>query len=214
MLRKCDSYNHVLNTPLGNRPLCFRTTVAGRGVLSSKTATMKRNIGLKRLSNGRYANPKTPDVVMPPPKDRFEGYFIKESESKCWEWKGAKFPNGYGVIFVNGKNISAHRFSYLTYVGKIREGLCVLHKCDNRGCVNPNHLFLGTRHDNILDASRKMRLWHGIEHWNAKLNDSKVIDAREMFCKGFSVGEISKKFCVNWKTMSSALTGKTWRHVK
>ena len=76
----------------------------------------------------------------------------------CWEWIGAKQKvNGYGVIRINKKNELAHRLSYTMNLGPIPEGLWVLHKCDNRGCVNPNHLFLGTRSDNVNDMYKKGR---------------------------------------------------------
>ena len=72
----------------------------------------------------------------------------------CWIWKNCKRPDGYGLLHVNGKLYSAHRYSIL---GEEDNPLCVLHKCDNPSCVNPDHLFLGTRMDNHLDAVKKGR---------------------------------------------------------
>lgn len=84
-------------------------------------------------------------------------------ESGCWEWSGYKDRGGYGVTKRNGKLQKAHRVSYVLCVGEIPNahlgvrGVLVLHKCDNRKCVNPAHLFLGNHKDNAVDRVRKGR---------------------------------------------------------
>lgn len=71
----------------------------------------------------------------------------------CWLWIGYLNLKGYGLFFSEGKNIKAHRFSYEFFVGPIEPGKMVLHKreCNERSCVNPNHLYMGTHNDNVRD---------------------------------------------------------------
>lgn len=77
-------------------------------------------------------------------------------KDKCWLWKGQ---NKYGSVRFAYQSISAHRAAYLTWVGPIPEGACVCHHCDNPGCINPQHLFIGTIRNNAKDKVRKGR--HG-----------------------------------------------------
>jgi len=88
---------------------------------------------------------------------RFESKYVKDEKTECWEWIAGKFDSGYGAFQDEGKLVGAHRASYALYTTHIPEDLCVLHRCDNRSCVNPSHLFLGTRKDNHDDMVSKGR---------------------------------------------------------
>lgn len=89
----------------------------------------------------------------------FEDFIERVPESGCWIWMGA-LRDGYGRIRMPQAPItSAHRLSYQMRNGEIPNGLCVLHRCDVRCCVNPDHLFVGDRRDNTQDAFKKGRLY-------------------------------------------------------
>lgn len=79
---------------------------------------------------------------------------------ECWEWQRALSTKGYGRFLFQGKNRHTHRIAWLLTRGEIQNGLHVLHKCDNRKCVNPVHLFLGTNTDNMIDMCEKQRAKH------------------------------------------------------
>lgn len=88
-------------------------------------------------------------------KDDFERKI--EKTDFCWLWRGKLNSAGYGSITFCGKKYGTHRLSYEIYIGPIPDGMCVLHKCDNRKCVNPSHLWIGTNSDNQKDCIKKER---------------------------------------------------------
>lgn len=91
-------------------------------------------------------------------EERFWAYVAKQDGDVCWEWTGKRDGPGYGALWVAGKTRGAHRVSWEMHNGAIPPGMFVCHSCDNRGCVRPDHLWLGTNEDNMQDAANKGRL--------------------------------------------------------
>lgn len=93
-----------------------------------------------------------------------EARSIPVPESGCWIWLGAEKGNGYGNVRQGRGNIPAHRRSFIESFGPVPTGVDVCHRCDTRCCINPDHLFLGTRLDNMRDCAAKGRLSQGPSH--------------------------------------------------
>ena len=99
-----------------------------------------------------------------PPYQRFLKSYCVCPDTGCWLWEGAKYQNGYGWLKVFGKVVSAHRFSYELHKGSIPEGMHILHSCDVRHCVNPDHLRVGTHQENMREAAERGRMPTGDQH--------------------------------------------------
>ena len=108
-----------------------------------------------RFKNGLDLTEKTNAEMTP--EERIKTNIDIDNDSNCWNWMGAKACHGYGAITYNNKCQRVHRLSYVTFVGAIPDNLSVLHKCDNKLCCNPEHLFLGTQKDNMQDMYKKGR---------------------------------------------------------
>lgn len=147
------------------------------------------------------------------PKERFEKK-VRKLISKCWEWTGAVFSNGYGAFRFNGKAINAHRAAFMIYRGAIPAEMQVCHSCDNTLCVNPSHLWLGTRADNMRDMVKKNRHFspnqRGENHSHAKLTNADVVEIRSI---GSSITQrmIARKFNVSQRTIWSVLHHQLWQ---
>lgn len=150
--------------------------------------------------------------------ERFEAKYTPEPNSGCWLWTGCRAAFGYGRINAadNGpaqvKN--AHRVSWEMNKGEIPDGLCVLHKCDNPACVNPDHLFLGTRRDNVHDMVSKKRNRSGDQrgerHGGRKLSSEDVRDIRK---RERSATDYAEHYGVHWRHIYAVWRSEKWQSV-
>lgn len=182
-----------------------------------------------KSGQGKYCSKKCSARGAHPRTDTTKRFWSKvDKTNHCWLWREAISTKGYGMFCLyHGKRVYSHRFSFETVNGPTPENLFVLHSCDNRLCVNPNHLFVGTQKDNIQDAVKKARMASGVRngrytrpdrtprgknHGMSKLTEEQVIEIKRMH-KSFSQQVIAYKFNVSQPTISSVLMNKTWKHV-
>lgn len=131
----------------------------------------------------------------------------------CWDWKGTINIDGYARLKTQKKNISAHIFAWMLFVGEIPSRMIVCHKCDNRKCCNPKHLFLGYPIDNSTDMVKKNRQAKGHNNGNSILNIADVLEIKNRLKNGETSYKISKDYPVNMSTIYSIKYGETWKHV-
>jgi len=155
------------------------------------------------------------DKIISTIKNRFYAKVLLPNDNGCMEWIGSLSPIGYGGFLVKSKSIIAHRFSYEMHIGKIPKGLHVLHKCDNRRCVAPDHLWLGTHKDNMKDMGDKNRRAHlsGENASNVKLTELCVRDIKNKLAKGQTHISIAKEYGVDKTTITAINLKRNWRHI-
>ena len=152
------------------------------------------------------------------PKTDLERFVRKHSPSDdrgCIEWTGAMYPTGYGSFWFDGRVQPAHRVSWMMFRGSIPDGLYVLHRCDNRKCVNPEHLFLGTHQDNMDDMLAKGRkaFLPGESSPRSKLTEADVVVIRSL--RGHvSQRILAKRFGVSKTAIRLAQIGRNWKCVR
>ena len=152
--------------------------------------------------------------------DRLMSHVVKNDVSGCWEWQGSK-RNGYGRMIVGSRtdgtrrSVSTHRLSYELTHGKIPDGMEVCHKCDNRCCVNPDHLFVGTHKENMDDRESKGRNkpQKGEKNGRAKLSEADVLEIKIKRKNGMPFHKIAEEYGVHKKTVMDAVNGKNWASI-
>jgi hypothetical protein len=130
---------------------------------------------------------------------------------ECIEWVGARLPSGYGTVYFHNVKMPAHRAMWRWWWGEIPTGQEIMHKCDNRGCVNPYHLCLGTHAENQQDMKRKGRSTIGERNPLAKLKDEQVKEIRFLYATGtVSQYELAERFGVTQTNISMIVNYLTW----
>jgi hypothetical protein len=149
--------------------------------------------------------------------DRIKKYFLKNVIQKegCWDWNGC---NRRGYVFINymNKGLAAHRASWIIFRGMIPDRVLVLHKCDNRRCTNPEHLYLGTAKENAED--RKLRGRNrdqtGENNSKSKLTTGKVKEIRNLIRSGTKYAVIKSLYNISSSTISCIKYNKLWKDIK
>jgi len=143
---------------------------------------------------------------------RFWAKVRRSSDSECWEWTASRTLGGYGQMEVAGKFQSAHRMSWVIAFGAIPDDMCVLHKCDNPRCVNPNHLFLGDTKDNVMDRERKGR--GRSQHSNLfvrKFTDDQIAAMRADKLNGVTTAQLMAKYGISRQYVQRIVSNKRRR---
>lgn len=160
-------------------------------------------------------------------KTRFWSRVAVGEPDACWPWLlRAADPFGYGGFWMMGRLIHSHRVAWMFTRGEIPKGICVLHRCDNPPCVNPAHLFLGTKSINSLDRHAKgrtaqgnlvndSRRARGERAANAKLTAARVVEIRRRHAAGgITRGAIAEEYGLSPSTIGRVVSRDTWAHVE
>lgn len=143
---------------------------------------------------------------------RFADMISPEPNTGCWLFTGSENGRGYGLIGISGRSVKAHRFAWESHNGAIPAGMHVLHKCDVRVCVNPDHLFIGTNYDNVQDKMAKGRVVaaRGSKSSRAILTEDLVSVIR---ADPRSAPKLSVVLGVSPSAIRACRNGQNWRHV-
>lgn len=163
--------------------------------------------------------------------ERFWSKVRKDGPGGCWEWRASLCSSGYGSFLFEGRSERAHRVSWILSFGGVPAGLCVLHHCDNRRCVNPAHLYLGTKKDNAGDRERRGRSNHAIgfrhgrythpgqtagsRNGRAKLRERDVaLLLKKYFKQGCRKADLAREYGLSKTTVGHIVSGKLWPKVE
>jgi hypothetical protein len=126
----------------------------------------------------------------------------------CWVWLGAGKGNGYGNMTIGGIQVGAHRVAYQLFCGDVPDGMDVCHSCDNRSCVNPDHLFIGTRAENMADCRAKGRAEGGSRK---HLKEAEVQEIKRRLATGLSPRRVSDDLDINYGTVTAIAAGRSYK---
>lgn len=200
---------------------------SGENVIATMTngciiEVMESALRVADYNRGQYANGVAHLMVKYTP-EQIKTFWAKvsgtDNDEQCWEWNAALSGSGYGKLTINQRPVTAHRFAWELVNGKIPDGLFACHKCDNRKCVNPNHLFLGTQKDNMRDMTNKGRRAVGAKvsspgerNPNRKLNLIQVEEIRHKYAQGGTTyKKLAREYHVCKSMIGYIISGTNWK---
>lgn len=192
--------------------ICKRLDYKSWHAISNGKYIFTKKVKLKKIRFKWFGATETEKV------DRLAKIFNKHviRQEGCWDWNGG-LSRGYACMVFGEqyKFTGAHRISWRIHYGEIPEKLLVLHKCDNKCCTNPEHLFLGTHKDNVQDMISKGRnkVPFGSDHANSKLTVEKVLEIKKLLKIGVTMKRISKDYNISNGAICAIKMNKTWKHV-
>ena len=215
--RNAKTGNHATRSPVFHVPLC-EDAEKGGGYSGTRRKRVWQQNWLTLVSQPKFTKPVrrlSMKSITLSEKDiaRFWSKVKISNPDECWECVEKVVDenvNGYGRIGIQGKLYLMHRISWIIKNGDLKNELSVCHKCDNRKCVNPNHLFLGTHEENIKDMVLKNRQCRGEKVSRSKLKESDVLQIKTMLNEGLSTRKIAKMFGINCASVSKIQTGRLW----
>ena len=179
-----------------------------------KCIKCESNVIARGLCRNHYMQERRAGTLLPKTKEQSSLYILNRtsvSDNGCWEWKQSKF-NGYGRLVRDGRSWPAHAYSYIVFVGPIPKGKQINHKCHNRCCVNPSHLYAGTQKENVRDMnlSGRRNQAKGSRGGNSKITEE---IAKQIFYHDGIAKIIADKFSVSISLVYAIKKKKIWLHI-
>lgn len=158
-------------------------------------------------SNGKFA-------AYTSPLEHLKAYTRVREDTGCLEWTGAVDKDGYGKICTNKRTMRPHRLAYnITHGIELRPDQQLNHKCHNRLCWNPEHVYVGTQKQNMEDRDRHGNSLRGENHPQAILTPETVLEIRRLHAEGHGQTKLARMVGVKPATIYCIISGKTWRHL-
>lgn len=172
----------------------------------------------EKYSKGDFLRFRSMHSLQAPWYDSLEDYFwrfcVPGLFTDCWVWQGPIHSSGYGAIHYGGRCRIASRVSWEIHNNQpFPKGKVACHSCDNRPCVNPYHIWPGTRQDNNADMVEKQRQARGEQNHKAKLTEHEVLEIRKLYSEGHRQPVLAMQFRVASCTIWAIVHRKTWSHI-